>query len=338
MSAGDATQNVLVVGRIHEAGLAVLRSRPDLNVVSLEDPGAAIPMQEVARADAILIRYGILSAEMIEQAPRLRVVSRHGVGCDNLPVAALSARGIPVMVAGAVGAVSVAEQTMAMLLAAAKKVTVYDSAVRAGNWAVRDGISAVEISGKVLLLLGFGRIGREVAKRAQAFGMTVLACDPGVGFEEMAPLGVEKVADWHAALPRVDVLSLHVPLGPATHNLVDAGVLDRLKNTAIIINTARGGLIDEAALHHALTTRLVDGAAALDTFQQEPVRADHPFCRLPNVVLSPHSAALTREGSMRLGVVSAQNVLAGLDGTMDPALVFNQAALTDLADRRRNGS
>lgn len=338
MSAGEAMQNVLVVGRIHEAGLAVLRSRPGLNVVSLEDPGAAIPMQEVARADAILIRYGTLSEEAIEQAPRLRVVSRHGVGCDNLPVAALSARGIPVMVAGSVSAVSVAEQTMAMLLAAAKKITVYDSAVRAGSWAVRDGISAVEISGKTLLLLGFGRIGREVAKRAHAFGMTVLACDPGVGFEEMAAIGVEKVDDWRAALPRVDVLSLHVPLGPATHDLVDAGVLGRLKNTAIIINTARGGLIDEAALHHALTTRLVDGAAALDTFRQEPVRADHPFCRLPNVVLSPHSAALTKEGSMRLGVVSAQNVLAGLDGTMDPALIFNRAALTDLADRRRQGS
>lgn len=328
--------NVLVVGKIHDAGNAILRSRTDLNIVSLDDPGADIPGHEVARADAILIRYGMLSEEAVRQAPRLRVVSRHGVGCDNLPVAALSARGIPIMTVGPVSAVSVAEQAMAMLLAAAKKITVYDSAVRAGNWAVRDSVSAVELAGKVLLLIGFGRIGREVSKRAQAFGMTVLAFDPGVDPEEMRVHGVEIVTDWRAVLARVDVLSLHVPLAPATRNLIDEAILDRLKSTAIIINTARGGLIDEAALHRALTTRLSDGAAALDTFQEEPVRMDNPLCRLTNVVLSPHSAALTREGSMRLGVVSVQNLLDGLDGTMDPALVFNRAALSGLSTGQRN--
>lgn len=336
MSAGKAMNNVLVIGKIHDAGMAILHSRHDLNVVSLEDPGATIPRHEVARADAILIRYGILSAEAIQLAPRLRIVSRHGVGCDNLPVVALSARGIPVMTVGPVSAISVAEQTIAMLLAAAKNITAYDSAVRKGHWAVRDSITAFELNGKVLLLLGFGRIGREVAKRARAFGMTVLAYDPNVGSEEMAVLDVEKAADWRAILPTVDVLSLHVPLGKATQHLIDATALELCKSSAVIINTSRGGLIDEAALHRALTTRLREGAAALDTFQEEPMKMDHPFCGLPNVVLSPHSAALTREGSMRLGVVSAQNVLAGLDGTMDPTLVFNRAALSALPVRHRN--
>ncbi|MDE2296022.1 MAG: hydroxyacid dehydrogenase [Gammaproteobacteria bacterium] len=324
---------VLVIGKIHPAGLEILHGRPGLTVIALEDPGAPVPPGEIARADAILIRYGVLSEEAVRAAPNLRVVSRHGVGCDNLPVAALSARGIPVTIVGPVSAVSVAEQVIAMMLAASKRLGAYDAAVRAGNWSIRDSIGTFEIHGKTLLLLGFGRIGREVAQRAVALGMRVLAHDPGVDAADMRSAGVEAAGDWHARLPELDFLSLHVPLAPSTRNLVDAAVLERLKPTAVIVNAARGGLVDEEALHRALTTRLVDGAAALDTFAEEPLDANHPLCRLPNVILSPHSAALTREASMRMGVVAAQNVLAGLDGTLDPALIFNRRALEAIPDR-----
>jgi D-3-phosphoglycerate dehydrogenase len=318
---------VLVIGKIHPAGLEILHGRGDLTVISLEDPGAPMPLEEVARADAILIRYGVLSEEAVRSARNLRVVSRHGVGCDNLPVAALSALGIPVTIVGPVSAVSVAEQVIAMMLAASKRLGRYDAAVRGGNWSIRDSIGTFELYEKTLLLLGFGRIGREVAQRAAALGMRVLAHDPGVDPADMQTIGVESVGDWRARLAEVDVLSLHVPLDSSTRHIVDAAVLDRLKSTAMIINTARGGLVDEAALHRALTTRMIEGAAALDTFAQEPVDENHPLCRLPNVILSPHSAALTREASMRMGVVAARNVLAGLDGTLNPALIFNRRAL-----------
>ena len=318
---------VLVIGKIHPAGIEILNARRDLTVIAVEDPGAPIPLDEVTRAHAILIRYGVLSESAVRCARDLRVVSRHGVGCDNLPVAALSARGIPVTIVGPVNAISVAEQVIAMILAASKRLGVYDAAVRAGNWAIRDSIGTFEIQGKTLLLLGFGRIGREVAQRASALGMRVLAHDPGVAAAEMRSGGVEAVVDWRARLAEVDVLSLHVPLDPGTRNLVDATVLERIKPTALIINTARGGLVDEEALYRALTTRMIEGGAALDTFSREPVDANHPLCRLPNVILSPHSAALTREASKRMGVVAARNVLAGLDGNLDPTLIVNRQAL-----------
>lgn len=318
---------VLVIGKIHAAGLEILAARQGLTLVALEDPGAPIPLEEVVRADAILIRYGVLSEEAVRSARNLRVVSRHGVGCDNLPVSALSALGIPISIVGPVTAISVAEQVIAMILAASKRLVRYDAAVRAGRWSIRDSIGTFEIYEKTILLLGFGRIGREVAQRARALGMRVLAHDPGVSTADMQSLGVEAVANWRERLGDVDVLSLHVPLDASTKHIVDAAVLDKVKSTAMIVNTARGGLVDELALHRALTTRMLEGAAALDTFALEPVGEDHPLCHLPNVILSPHSAALTREASKRMGVVAARNVLAGLDGTLNPALVFNRQAL-----------
>ena len=318
---------VLVAGKIHDAALAVLRSRTDLEVVVIEDPGTQLPADEIARADAILIRYGVLTAAAAAEAKFLRIVSRHGVGCDNLPVAALSARGIPVTIVGAVTAVSVAEQAFAMILAAVKRLTEYDRAVRNGNWAIRDSLGTAELSGKTLLVLGCGRIGREVAKRAVAFDLKVLAFDPGVSRADAQAAGVQKIDQWRDVLGDVDVLSLHLPLTEETRNVIDSAVLVALKATAIVVNTARGGLIDEDGLFNALTTRMANGAACLDTFALEPPDLSHPLFGLPNVVLSPHSAALTAEAARRMGVVAAQNVLNGLDGKLDPALIFNRQAL-----------
>lgn len=318
---------VLVAGKIHAAGMEVLKGRPDLEVVVIDDPSAQIPAEEVARSNAVLIRYGVLSTAAVTGARGLRVVSRHGVGCDNLPVAALSALGIPVAIVGPVNAVSVAEQAFAMMLAAIKQVAQYDRAVRRGDWLMRDSLATRELAGKMLMLLGFGRVGREVAKRARAFDMDVLAFDPYVDSGIMEAAGARKTENWREDLARIDVLSIHLPLSAETRNIVDAGVLAELKPTAIVINTARGGLIDEDALYRALTTGMVDGAAALDTFAVEPPCADNPLFTLPNVVLSPHSASLTKEAAERMGVVAARNVIAGLEGTLDPELIFNRKAL-----------
>jgi D-3-phosphoglycerate dehydrogenase len=276
-----------------------------------------------------LIRYGVLSEDDIENAGHLRVVSRHGVGCDNLPVDALSARGIPVTIVGPVSAVSVAEQAMAMMLCLSKKVTQYDQAVRQGNWSVRDSLAISELAGKTLLLLGFGRIGREVAKRAQAFAMDVLIYDPFVSSAVAAAAEVVKVDNWHEALGRVDVLSMHLPLSAETRNIIDGEVLRAMKPTAILLNTARGGLVDESALFEALSTRMAAGGAGIDTFATEPLSPDSPLLSLPNVIVSPHSASLTEEAAKRMGVVAANNVIAGLEDNLDPALVFNRRALLE---------
>lgn len=328
---------VLVAGKIHADGLAILCGRAGLELTVIDDPDAEIPAVEVRRSDAILVRYGVLSEASVREAGALRVVSRHGVGCDNLPVAALSARGIPVTIVGPVTAVSVAEQTFALLLAAVKKVTEYDRAVRQGDWRVRDSLAATELSGKRLLLLGFGRIAREVAKRARAFDMEVMAVDPFVAAELMRNEGVRKVEDWRNVLGEVDVLSLHLPLSPQTRNILDADAIGALKATAVVLNTARGGLIDEVSLSSALANRMARGAAGLDTFGIEPPPLDSSLLKLANVVLSPHSAALTGEAARRMGVVAARNVLAGLDGTLDPNVIYNRQALAGADAARREG-
>lgn len=323
---------VLVIGKIHEAGLKILNDSKGLDVEVITDPGADVPATLVEQADAILIRYGILTEDDIASAGHLRVVSRHGVGCDNLPVDTLSARGIPVTIVGPVTAVSVAEQTMAMMLCLSKKVTQYDQAVRNGNWSIRDSLAISELAGKTLLLLGFGRIGSEVAKRAQAFAMDVLIYDPFISADVATAAGVVKVDDWREVLGRVDVLSMHLPLSADTRNIIDAEVLSAMKPTATLLNAARGGVVDETALYEALSTRMATGAAGIDTFATEPLSPDSPLLSLPNVIVSPHSASLTEEAARRMGVVAANNVIAGLEDNLDPALVFNHRALQESVD------
>ncbi len=320
-------KHVLVVGQIHEAGMEILQNYGDLTVDVITDPGADIPVEKVAVADAVLIRYGVLTEAHIENATRLRVVSRHGVGCDNLPVAALSARGVPVAIVGPVSAVSVAEQTMAMLLSLAKKIALYDQAVRSGNWSMRDELATSELAGKTLLLLGFGNIGREVTKRALAFDMNVLVYDPFVSSDVITAEGGTAVDEWRAVLGEVDVLSVHLPLSAETKKLIDAEVLAMMKPTAILLNAARGGLIDECALYRALSSRMSAGGAGIDAFEAEPLSPDSPLLSLPNVVVSPHSAALTEEAAKRMGEVAAENVIAGLEDRLDPQLVINRSEL-----------
>ena len=318
---------VLVVGRIHPSGRKILDSREGLHIESIEDPAVVLAERALVDVDAVLIRYGVLTPAHIAHANRLRIVSRHGVGVDNLPLELLSQRRIPVTVVGPVNSVSVAEQAFAMLLALAKQIGPYDRAVREGRWGVRESLAVCELAGKTLLLLGFGRIGRELARRASAFDMQVWVHDPAVSAATAAAAGVRLVEDWRACLGEVDALSLHLPLSAATRGLIDAAVLSAIRPTALILNTARGGLIDESALHHALSGRMARGGAGIDTFEKEPLPADHPLLALPNLVVSPHSAALSAEAAERMGVVAARNVLAGLDDDIDPTLLVNRVAL-----------
>ncbi len=322
-------KRVLIIGQIHAAGLKILNDHKGLSIEMITDPDAGIPVELVQASDAILIRYGVLSEAHIENANRLCVVSRHGVGCDNLPMDSLTARGIPVSIVGPANAISVSEQTMAMMLSLSKKLAQYDQAVRNGNWSIRDRLSVSELAGKTLLLLGFGRIGREVAKRAQAFDMDILIYDPFVSSDAATATGVVKIDDWREVLDRVDVLSIHLPLIEETRNIIDAGVLAAMKPTAILLNTARGGLVDEGALYEALHTRMAAGGAGIDTFEVEPPGLDAPLLSLPNVVVSPHSAALTEEAAKRMGMVAARNVIAGLEDRLDPELVVNHDALQE---------
>ncbi len=317
--------HVLVLGRIHEAGTRVL-AEAGVSWDLLPEPTPEETLARAPAADAILIRTSPLPAAAVEAAPRLRIVSRHGVGYDNIDVAACTRRRIPVTVVGDVNSVPVAEHTMMLILALARRTVVHDRATREGGWGVRDRFAMTELAGKRLLLLGFGRIGREVARRARAFDMAVHVYDPYVGDEAVAGLGCRREPDLAAALPEADFVSVHMPLTPETRNMLDAAALARLKPSACVICTARGGIVDEAALAAALAAGRLRGAG-LDVFAQEPPPAGLALLGLDSVVLSPHCAALTEECAIRMATISARNCLDGLAGRLRPELVVNRAVL-----------
>ncbi len=317
---------VLLSGSIHDDGMAVLRARPDVEIVDMPDGEAKTFFAMLPTADALLVRTALLPPEAIAIADRLKVVARHGVGYDNIPVDALTAKGIPLALAVGANADSVAEHVFYLALSIAKQGPAHDKAVRDGSWDIRNTLAAFDIGGRTLLLIGFGRVGRAVAHVAKAFSMRVLAFDPAVGAEAMAAAGADKVDDWRAVLAEADVISLHVPRMPETENMIAAAELAAMKPDAILINTSRGGLIDEHALAETLTEGKLAGAG-IDTFLDEPPPAGSPLLGCKRAILSPHNAGLTREAAARLSLYAARNILDGLDGRLDPSVVVNQSVL-----------
>jgi D-3-phosphoglycerate dehydrogenase len=317
---------VLIIQPFHEDGMRLLEARPDVTYDILD--GALEELAEkIADADGVTIRTTPLPGAVIERAKRLKVVSRHGVGYDNIDVAALTRRGIPLAIAADANATAVAEHTLYFMLALAKQGLRYDRATREGQWAVRNSLDAVDLLGRRVLVMGFGRIGREVAKRCAAFGMAVMVYDPYVQANLIEAAGdYRSVPDFEAVLPETDVLTVHMPLGDDSRALIGRAELAALPAHAFVINAARGGIVDEAALYDALTSGKIAGAA-LDVFEQEPPPEGHPLFALPNVILSPHSAGLSKEAAIRMAISTARNVLAGIDGKLDPSMVVNREVL-----------
>ena len=322
---GTDAYRVLVAGKIHAAGLELLRGRKGISVYLVEAVTTAAYRPHLGSADAVLIRTQPMTAAEIALAPKLKIVSRHGVGYDAVDVNALNARHIPLTIVGDVNSRAVAEHTLMLMLAAARRTVAHHVASTTGQWNERNRFDAVELDGKTLLLLGFGRIGRRVAELATAFGMRVTAYDPYVTVDQMKVSGVAAVSDLNAALALADYVSVHMPGGQAP--VMGAAEIARMKPTAILINAARGGVIDEPALDLALRERLIR-AAGLDVLAQEPPLAGNSLLSNPYITLSPHNAGLTEECAMRMAVAAAQNILDCIDGRLNPVLVVNQTALS----------
>jgi D-3-phosphoglycerate dehydrogenase / 2-oxoglutarate reductase len=315
---------VLIAGKVHPAGVELLRARTDIavNLVEAVTTDAYRPL--LPQADAILIRTQPMTATEIALAPQLKIVSRHGVGYDAVDVAALNARSIPLAIVGDVNSRAVAEHTLMLMLAAARRTVAHHICSTTGNWNERNRFDSVELDGKSLLVLGFGRIGRRVAELSKAFGMSLAAFDPYVTAEQMTALGVSHAPDMHAALGNADYISVHLPGGNGP--LIGTGELARMKSSAIIVNAARGGIVDELALDRALRDRTLR-AAALDVLEQEPPAPDHPLLSNPYITISPHNAGLTEECAMRMSVAAAQNILDAFDGRLTRDLVVNAKAI-----------
>jgi D-3-phosphoglycerate dehydrogenase len=322
--------NVLVTDAIQQIGLDVLAQRSDVVVDRCWNRDSEEDLiDRVVQADAILVGTTRITARIIEAARKLKVVSRRGVGYDNIDLPALRRRKIPLTVVGSANASTVAEHTLCFILALARQVIAYDRATRAGDWKFRGSLLAMDLLGKTLMLVGFGRVGRAVAVRAKAFGMRVVVYDPFIPEAVFDEFRVEPAIDLMQGLAICDFLSVHVPLIKQTAGLIGRKELAAMKSTAFVISTARGGVIDEDDLLNALRMRLVRGAG-LDVFEKEPLPANHPLVGLDNVILSPHAAALTGECARRMDEVAARNCLDAIDGKLDPALVVpNEHDQTD---------
>jgi D-3-phosphoglycerate dehydrogenase / 2-oxoglutarate reductase len=307
-------KRLLLPRTLARAGWDIVAARDDVEAtpyaptIAAADLHALLP--EVDGIGLALTRFG---APELAAAPRLKVVARVGVGFDTVDVPALTAQKIPLMTVGLANAPSVAEHAFALMLALAKRNAHHDGAVRAGTWRDQLGIFPVDLLDKTLLVIGFGRIGTRMARRALAFEMRVLVYDPYIPADTIAAAGCVPVADLDAGMAAADMVSVHCPKSAETIDLIDAARLARMKPTAYLINTARGGIVNEPALALALATKKLAGAG-IDVFEREPAALDHPLLALPNVIVSPHMAGLSVEALDRMAATTVRNILGVLDG------------------------
>lgn len=325
---------ILLLEPIHADGITLLRGEaavrlcPDLRPETIR--------REAADADAVIVRSVALGREIIESAPRLKVIGRHGAGVDNIDLETATARKIAVVNTPTANSQSVAEHVILSMLVLAKKAALLDRAMREGRFARERaslprlaeslGFTGQELWRKTAGIVGLGRIGRKVADACRAaFAMTVLAYDPYLPSGTEAGEGIHLVDSLHTLLRESDFVSLHLPLTPQTRGMIGTEELSVMKKEAFLINAARGGVVDEAALVEALSAGALAGAA-VDVFAEEPPPADHPFFRLDNVFVTPHIAAITTDALSRMSLEVAEGVLDALHGRR-PRFLVNPAAL-----------
>ena len=320
------TRKIFLLQPIHEAGLALLRERDDVQVAIASAIEEETLIREARDAHAIIARATPVTRAIIDAADDLRVVSRHGVGYDSVDVARLTERGIPLTIAIEANALSVAEHTLYLILALAKKGFAFDQALKRGNYDIRASLRGMDIAEKSLLVIGFGRTGTRVARFARAFGMRLFVCDPYIDQSLIDSAGCVPVDDYFSVLPDMDVVTLHCPLSDETRGMIGERELEVMKASAYLINCARGGIVDEQSLCAALESNSIAGAG-LDVFAREPLPGNDPLLALDNLITSPHVAGVTLEASIRMATGAARNVLATFDGTLDPAVVVNSEVL-----------
>ncbi len=322
----DNLRKVLLLGPLPAAATELFDARDDIITELVTDVSDANLLTKVPGVHGMTVRTAKITEAIVAAADKLEVVSRFGVGYDNIDIPALDGRGIPLAVVGTANSVAVAEAALFMMLALAKRGREHDRAVRGGDWDYRLGTHAIELRRRKLLIIGFGRIGTRLATRCLAMEMEVLVADPYIGDAAIRAAGCTPVGDVAAVLGEMDYVSLHLPYSDESANMFGAAQFAAMKATAILINCARGGIVDEAALHAALSNGEIRGAG-LDVFEFEPPRTDNPLYELDNVIFSPHIAGVTRESADRMAVTCAQNVLDRLDGKLDPEMVINKNVL-----------
>ena len=295
-----------LVGSIHELGWEVLRSQGH-SIIEVTDVSANNLKKELADVSGIVLRTAQMPNEVIDACPDLQIIARHGVGYDNVDLNYLNKKRIALGVTGTANAVSVAEHVMTFFLQLTKNIYLSDELTRKGKFQEKGNLpSFFELYQKNVLILGFGRIGQAVAKRCLGFEMNVYVYDPYVSKDTIEKMGCHSILI-EDSLKLADFVSVHLPLNEETKNFINAKSLQEMKDSCVIVNTARGGIINEQDLYQALKDKKLR-AAGLDVYEQEPPPSDHPLFDLSNVLLTPHNAALTLECRMRMAVEVCETV------------------------------
>jgi len=316
-------KKILIIKPIHEAGIELLKSNSnyDFEVVENDDP--EFLKTKIKDIDGISIRTSKLNADVIDVANSLKIISRHGVGYDNIDLEALKQKNLTLAITATANAVAVAEHVMFMLLNISKRKNMYDSTVKEGKFNDRNKLpKTVEIWDKNILIAGFGRIGQALIKRCLGFEMKVFVYDPFVSKDVVKKLGGTKVDSMEEACKDMDAISLHIPLNDKTKNIINYDLLKTMKKNCIIINAARGGIVNEIDLDRALKKDLIFGAG-LDVFETEPPESNNPLLKNDKVFLSPHTAAFTEECMTRMGKETIQNIIDFFDGKLEKSKTVN---------------
>jgi len=314
-------KKILVIQPIHEAGIKLLESNPNYEFEVVENVDAEFLKSKIKDCDGASIRTAKLTSDVIEAANNLKIISRHGVGYDNIDLEASKKNNLTLAITATANAVAVAEHVMFMLLNISKRKNMYDDTVKSGKFSDRNKLpKTVELWSKNILIAGFGRIGQALIKRCLGFEMNVFIYDPFVSKDVIEKLGGIKVESMEDTCKDMDAISLHIPLNDKTKNIINYDLLKTMKNNCIIINAARGGIVNEVDLDKALNEDLIFGAG-LDVFEIEPPEASNPLLKNDKVFLSPHTASFTEECMTRMGKETVQNIIDFFDEKLEKSKI-----------------
>ena len=314
-------KKILVIQPIHEAGIELLKNNSNYEFEIVENVDPEFLKSKIKDCDGVSIRTAKLTGDVIQEAKKLKVISRHGVGYDNIDLEASKQKNLTLAITATANAVAVAEHVMFMLLNISKRKNMYDNTVKEGNFSDRNKLpKTVEIWNKNILIAGFGRIGQALIKRCLGFEMKVFVYDPFVPKDIIEKLGGIKVDSMEEACKDMDAISLHIPLNDKTKNIINYNLLKTMKKNCIVINAARGGIVNELDLDKALNENLIFGAG-LDVFETEPPEKNNPLLKNDKVFLSPHTAAFTEECMTRMGKETIQNILDFFDEKLEKSKI-----------------
>ena len=314
-------KNILIIQPIDKSGIEILENHSDYNFEIIDGTDLEEIKKKIIECDGISIRTAKLPAEVIRGAKNLKIISRHGVGYDNIDLEAAKEKNITISITATANAVAVAEHVMFMLLNISKRKDMYDKTVKSGRFNDRNKLpKTIELWNKNILIMGFGRIGKSLIKRCIGFEMNVYVYDPFVSKEEIESLGGKKIEDLKEGVKKMDALTLHMPLNEKTKNIINYEVLKNMKKNCIIINASRGGIINENDLNKSLNENKIFGAG-LDVFDTEPPDNDNPLLKNDKTFLSPHTAAFTEECMVRMGKETIQNIIDFFDKKLEKSKI-----------------